>query len=166
MIKQVLAFGVLGGLLLLGNKVWGAKRISDKAAVKTSIPRVHRVDLKGMLLHTDVVIDNPTNTSITVTKPVITLMSGGKFLGSSVPVNQQLTVAPMAQSSLGTVEILIPWSALAGIAQNLITMIPALVSEFQRTKKLNLASLSIPMEYRYSTYVNDLFYESDPVTLV
>lgn len=164
--KNLLAIGILGGLLFYGSRIFGAKRISDKSVVRTLKPRVYKVDASGITLRADVAVDNPTNTTITVTKPTITLSTEGKYLASSVPQNKIFTIQPLSQTSLETTEIFIPWITLSGYLSSIVSRIPTLVNTYRATGKLGLEALAIPLEYKYATYVNDLFYESDPIRVV
>ena len=164
--KNLIAIGLVGGLLFFGSRILGAKRISDKSVVRTLNPRIHKVDVSGIIVRTELAVDNPTSDAITVTKPVITLTSNGKYLASSVPENKTIPIKPLSQTSLDTAEITIPWTSLTGYMSNLIAKIPALIASFKSTGKLSFSSIAIPLEYKYSTYVNDLYFESIPEKLV
>jgi hypothetical protein len=164
--NKVVAIGLSVGLLLLGSKLWSVKRLSDKSVVRTLNPRIHKVDISGIIVRTEVAVDNPTKDSITVTKPVITLTSSGKYLASSVPENKVYTIQPLAQTSLETAEITIPWTSLTGYMSSLVAKIPLLISTYNSTGKLAFSTLAIPLEYKYSTYVDGNHYESTPEKLV
>lgn len=159
--KNVLIIGLIGGLLYLGSKALSAKKLSDKSIVRTRNPRIAKINLSGIRLATDLFIDNPTNNSIQITKPVITFTSGGKYIASSIPSKEQFTISAMNQTSLGTIEVEIPWSALTPFISNLLTRIPGLVQSGNAT----ITSLNMPFEYHYSLYINGLFYESQPEIL-
>ena len=164
--KNLIAIGLIGGLLFFGSRLVGAKRLSDKSVVRTLNPRIHKVDISGIIVRTEIAVDNPTSDTITVTKPVITLTSSGKYLASSVPENKTISIKPLSQTSLETAEISIPWTSLTGYVSNLIARIPTLIASYRSTGKLSFSSIAIPLEYKYSTYVNDLYYESTPEKLV
>jgi hypothetical protein len=139
-----------------------AKRLSDKSVVRTLNPRIAKITFTGITLATDIYVDNPTNVSVQITKPIITITTGGKYVASSVPTRDQYTIAPLNQTSLGVAQVEVPWSALAPYISNLVSRIPALVSG----GNTSIQSLNLPLEYRYSVYVNDIFYESTPERLV
>ena len=83
--KNLLAIGITGTLLYLGFKAFGLNRFNVYSVVRTLNPRITKVTLTGLSLATDISIDNPTNTSLKVSKPVVTITTGGKFAASSVP---------------------------------------------------------------------------------
>jgi hypothetical protein len=139
-----------------------AKRLSDKSVVRTLNPRITKITFTGITLATDIYVDNPTNVSVQITKPVITISTGGKYVASSVPTRDQYTIAPLNQTSLGVAQVEVPWSALTPYISNLVSRIPVLVSG----GNTSIQSLNLPLEYRYSVYVNDIFYESTPERLV
>ncbi|WP_421752496.1 hypothetical protein [Croceimicrobium sp.] len=160
--RSIVAIGLIGGLLYWGSRAFSAKRLSDKSVVRTLNPRIAKITLAGVTLATDIYVDNPTNGSVQITKPVITISTAGKYVASSVPTRDQYTIAPLKQTSLGVAQVEIPWSALTPYISNLVSRIPALV----RGGNTSIQSLNLPLEYRYSVYVNDIFYESNPERLV
>ena len=160
--RGVIVIGLIGGLLLWGSRALAAKRLSDKSVVRTLNPRIAKITLTGITFATDIYVDNPTNVSVQVTKPVITITTGGKYVASSVPARDEFTIAPLNQTSLGVAQVEVPWSALTPYISNLVSRIPALV----RDSNTSFQSLNLPLEYRYSVYVNDIFYESTPERLV
>lgn len=159
--KNLLAIGLIGGLLYLGSRVLGAKRLGDRSVVRTLNARIAKVTLQGITLAADIFIDNPTNTGVRVSKPVVTVSTAGKYLASSVPSRDVYTIAALSQTSLGTTEIEISWSTLSPFISSVLSQWRSLIGK----QNLNLQSLNIPLEYSYSLYVNDLFYQSDPQPL-
>jgi len=160
--KNILAIGLIGGLLYLGSRVLGAKRLSDRSIVRTLDARIARVTLQGITLAADIYIDNPTNTSVQVTKPVVTVTSKGKYIASSIPSREQFTIAPLSQTTLGTTEIDISWSTLSPYVSGMIGQLRSLIGQ----NNLSPQSLRLPLEYYYTVYVDNLFYQSNPEPLV
>lgn len=160
--KNILAIGLIGGLLYLGSRVLGAKRLSDRSVVRTLNARVARVSLQGITLAADIFIDNPTNTSVKVTKPVVTVTTNGKYIASSVPTRDQYTIAPLSQTSLGTTEVQITWNTLSPYLSGMVNQLRNLIGQ----SNISPQSLRIPLEYYYTVYVDDLFYQSNPEPLV
>jgi hypothetical protein len=161
-VKNFLLIGLIGGALYLGSRMLGAKRLGDKSIVRALNPKISKITMAGISLSTDVVVDNPTNSSVQITKPVIKLSSNGNYLASSVPEKGILNISPIGQSNLGTITIDIPWSALTPFISGLINKIPSLIGK----KNVETKTLGVPLEYSYSLYVNNLFYESTPTTLI
>jgi hypothetical protein len=158
--NKLLTLGIIGGLIYLSTRLVGLKRISDNSVVRTLNPRIHKADTNGLVIITDIELDNPTNTAISITKPVITLSTGGKYLASSVPQTKTFTIAPQTQTSLEVAEISIPWMSLTGYIGSLITKIPSILTSYNQSGKLDFKALAIPLEYKYSTYINNMYYES------
>jgi hypothetical protein len=59
---------------------------------------------------------------------------------------------------LGTIEVEVPWTSLTPYISNLVSRIPSLIGKTGQSP----AALDLPMEYYYTVYVNDLFYQSSP----
>jgi len=157
-LKNLVVIGITGTLLYLGFKAFGLNRFNVYSVVRTLNPRITKVTLAGLSLATDISIDNPTNTSLKVSKPVVTITTGGKYAASSVPSSETFNIAPQVRSSLGTIEVQVPWTSLTPYISNLVSRIPILIGKSKQV----LSELDLPMEYYYTVYVNDLFYQSAP----
>jgi len=164
--RNFLIIGILGAAIIYGTRIIGAKKIGDKSTVRALNPRISRTDGNGIVIRFDVTINNPTNATMRLSKPVITLSSQGKYLVSSTPENKLYTIEPQKQTSLEFIEISIPWLTLSSYLADLISRIPALLKTYQTTGRLSFESLAIPLEYKYSTYVNDLYYESQITKII
>jgi hypothetical protein len=57
--------------------------------------------------------------------------------------------------------LVLPWTNLSKVVGSIINQIPTLISAF-KTKKLSnvLASLNLPLEMSFSTYVNGIFHQT------
>lgn len=95
--KKLLTLGIIGGLIYLSTKLVGLKRISDNYVVRTLNPRIHKANANGLVIRADIALANHTDTAISITKPVITLRTGGKYLSSSVPQTKTFTIALQTQ---------------------------------------------------------------------
>jgi hypothetical protein len=156
--KNLLAIGITGTLFYLGFRAFGLNRFNVYSVVRTLNPRITKVTLTGISLATDISIDNPTNTNLKVSNPVVTITTGGRYAASSVPTTETFTIAPQTRSALGTIEVEVPWSSLTPYIANLVSRIPSLIGKTNQSP----AALDLPMEYYYTVYVNDLFYQSSP----
>ena len=161
-----LTLGVVGGAVVLGVRLFQAQRVGAKSVVRALNPRIHEADAQGLVLRMELAVDNPTTTSVRVSKPVVTLMTEGRVLASSPPSTRTYEIRPLAQTELDTIEIVIPWMALSGYLTSVIARIPQLVAEHRATGQLSFEALAVPLEYRYSLYVGDFFYESPTERLV
>lgn len=161
--NKILGIGILGALAFGVYKLFGMKQISEKVVTHLSKPRVHKVDLRGIALRTEIKIDNPTRFSMNITKPIITLTTGGKYITSTRPEQKSVVIKPMDTSMIDTIEVVIPWTAVAEYAGDIISKIPELTEAWKKKKVGDFAkALAIPLEIKYSLYANGLFYEAEP----
>lgn len=84
-------------------------------------PRVHKVDLSGIILRTEINIENPTRFTMNITKPVITLMSNGKYITSTKPEQKSVQIKPMDTSTIDTIQIVIPWTTVAAYVSDIVS---------------------------------------------
>ena len=159
--NKVLIFTAAGGALLWVSRMLSAKQMSENSVVRILRPRISRTNWYGVTISLDVAVDNPTNKSVTITSPVITLSSSGQHLASTSPTRNTFRIEALSQSMLNSVEIQLPWTSLVRYAGGMLTKFQEL-PDGQRT----LENLAIPLEYKYTTYVNGVLYESKPERIV
>lgn len=159
--------GIFGGLVLGVYKLLGMKRVSDKMVTSLSNSRIHKIDLKGIAIRTEINVSNPTKTTMKITKPFVTLTTKGKYITSTTPENKEFTINPLTETKIDTIEIVVPWTILAGYIYGIFGKIPQILAAF-RTKDLTAVgqALAIPLEMKYSLYANGLSYESEPTKIV
>jgi hypothetical protein len=161
--RNIIGIGLLGALAYGVYKLFGMKQIADKVVTSLVKPRVHKVDLRGIVLRTEINIENPTRFRMNITKPVITLTSDGKYVTSTKPEQKNIEIQPMATSTIDTIEIVIPWTAIAGYATDIIAKIPELTDAWKsKNLKAFAKALAIPLEVKYSLYANGIYYQADP----
>ncbi|MFN8208097.1 MAG: hypothetical protein U0T82_11905 [Bacteroidales bacterium] len=159
--NRLLKIGIAGGLVFGAVKLFRMKKVSDKMVSNLSNPRIHKVDLSGIAFRTEIKIQNPTRNSMTITKPVVTLSTNGKYITSNSPEQKSFTIQPLTTTDIDTIEIPISWSTLAGYIKGIVGKAPELLAAFKKKDMQALtASLAIPMEMKYSLYADGLFYES------
>jgi hypothetical protein len=161
--NNIFKIGIVGGLAFGIYKLIGLNRVSEKVVTSLSKPRIHTVDMRGLVIRTEINVSNPTKTSVKITKPVITLTTKGKYITSTTPENKDITIKPLANTQIDTIEIIVPWTILAGYIIGILGKIPQIIAAF-KTKDMTAVgtALSIPMEMKYSLYANGLSYESEP----
>ena len=159
--NNLIKIGIVGGLAFGAYQLFSMKRVSEKIVASLSKPRIHKVDLRGLIIRPEINIDNPTKSSVRITKPVITLTSKGKYITSSHPENKEITIKPLATSQIDTIELVVPWTILAGYIIGIIGKIPKILAAF-KAKDITAfgTALEIPMEMKYSLYANGMSYES------
>jgi hypothetical protein len=165
--NNLIKIGIAGGLAFGLYRLYEMNRVSEKVVTSLSNPRIHTVDLRGLIIHTEINIDNPTKSSVKITKPVITLSSKGKYITSTHPEEKEITIKPLATSQIDTIEVIIPWTILVGYIVGLVGKVPAMIAAF---KVKDIAAfgkaLAIPLEMKYSLYADGIYFESDPEKII
>ena len=165
--NNLLKIGMAGGLVFGIVKLLKMKRVSDKMVSNLSNPRIHKVDLTGIVFRTEINIQNPTKDSMTITKPVVTLTTKGKYVSSNSPEQKTFTIQPLTTTTIDTIEIPIGWKTLSGYVSGILGKIPEFISAFKNKDKTALAkALAIPLEMKYSLYANGIYYESETEKLM
>lgn len=131
-VRNIIGIGLLGALAYGAYKLFGMKQIATKVVTRIVKPRVHKVDLRGIVLRTEINIENPTRFKMNITKPVITLTSNGKYITSTKPEQKSTVIQPLATSRIDTIEIVIPWTAIAGYVSDIIAKIPELTDAWKK----------------------------------
>lgn len=85
--------GIIGGLVFGAVKLSKMLIVSKKMVSTLSNPRIHKIDLEGIAFRTEVKIQNPTQNSLSITKPVVILTTGGKYITSNSPEKKKVIVA-------------------------------------------------------------------------
>ena len=159
--NKILLFTAPGGALPWVSRMLSPKQMSENSVVRILRPRISKTNWYGVSISLDVAVDNPTNKSVTITSPVITLSSSGQHLASTPPTRNTFRIEALSQSMLNSVEIQLPWTSLVRYAGGMLTKFQEL-PDGQRT----LENLAIPLEYKYTTYVNGVLYESNSERIV
>jgi len=161
--NKFLGIGIAGALAFGVYKLFGMKKISDNVITHLVKPRVHKVDISGIILRTEINIENPTRFTMNITKPVITLMSNGKYITSTKPEQKSVQIKPMGTSTIDTIEIVIPWTTVAAYVSDIISKVPEITEAWKKKDIGAFAkALAIPLEVKYSLYANGIFYQADP----
>jgi hypothetical protein len=161
--NKLIGIGLFGAAGLFILRMFRAQNVSDNSTFKLSNPRIHDVNLGGITFRTEIAVNNPTQDSLNMTKPVVSIWSNGKVLTQSLAENKTIQIKPLSVSNIDTIELVLPWTALSKVVGSIITQIPALISAFKSKKLSNvLASLNLPLEMSFSTYVNGIFHQSQP----
>jgi hypothetical protein len=121
------------------------------------------VDLKGIAFRTEIKIQNPTKNSMTITKPVVTLSTNGKYITSNNPEQKEIVIKPLTTTNINTIELSVGLATLAGYVSGVISKAPQLLAAYKKKDLKGLAkTLAIPLEMKYSLYANGIYYESEP----
>jgi hypothetical protein len=143
--------------------------VSDLVTVRLLKPRIHKVDLSGLVFQTEVAINNPTRDSVTITKPVVTLTTNGNMLSQSDSANLSYKIAPLSVTMIDTISLNLAWTSVAGMVAGIVRRIPEIVAAARAggdvTKNV-IRAIGVPMEMTFSTYANGLFFQSPAEKLI
>ena len=161
--NKLAKIGIIGGLTL--GAVWLIKleTMSNKLVTKLSNRKISKASLSGITFCTDLILENPTKHSMTITKPVVSILTNGKYITSNAPESKTYIVKPLSTTTIQRIEIVLPLTLLAKYATGILKNAPQIVITFNAkdTSKV-LKLISIPLEMKYSLYADGLFYESEP----
>lgn len=124
---------LIGGAVFLGGRyLYSLNRASNKVVVQIG-GRVHKVSFEGVEVILKYNIQNPTNSSIRMSAPLIKLSHNSKVLASSsmelveIPEDVRSTngikIKPFKETGIITTSILLPTLSLVGTGANLITLL-------------------------------------------
>lgn len=156
-------YGLTGALLYGIIRLIQMKNVSDMVTVRLLKPRVHKIDLSGLVLYTEVAINNPTRDTVRITKPVVTLTSKGQLLAQSRSENRSYLIEPLALTQIDTIQVLLPWTVVATLVGGMVSRIPEIIAAGRREGDVTsnvLRAIGIPLELSFSTYANGLFFQS------
>ena len=151
--KTVKTIGVIilvGGAAYGVNKLLGLRNLADKANILLRNTRIQSVDLSGIELRTDVIIQNPTNQEITISQPFVKLLKGDSLIGSSTPTTDNNKIKAMSESALHTVSLNISMLEAIKLIAN-ITGKAIAAGKLLTNAKGIINSLGLKLEY--SLYV-------------
>ena len=103
--RNLLRFTLIGVAAYGVYRLLQMKNVSDLVTVRLLKPRIHKVDLSGLVFQTEVAINNPTRDSVTITKPVVTLTSNGNMLSQSDSANLSYKIAPLSVTMIDTISL-------------------------------------------------------------
>ena len=160
--SKILNIGIVAGLGILLAKLVTWNTAKEMMNFSLSNPRIFSVDLlQGIHFKTEIQIQNPTKTRIKVSKPVITLTTNGKPLASSVPQNKEYSIEPLTTTTIDSIEVILPWSAMGKYVLNILTKYSLIKAAFVKKDLKEFGKLlGIPLEMSYTLYTGAIFYQS------
>ena len=167
--RNLLRFTLIGVAAYGVYRLLQMKNVSDLVTVRLLKPRIHKVDLSGLVFQTEVAINNPTRDSVTITKPVVTLTSNGNMLSQSDSANLSYKIAPLSVTMIDTISLNLAWTSVAGMVAGIVRRIPEIVAAARAGGDVTnnvIRAIGVPMEMTFSTYANGLFFQSPAEKLI
>jgi hypothetical protein len=159
--NKVVGFGIAGMAIWGIFKLYKLNQMSDFITTRLVNPRIHKVDLTGITIRTEVLISNPTRNTMSITQPVVTIYSNDKQVAQTIPQNIQNQINPLSETKLSTVELKLGWMRITSLATEVITIIPNAIKAYKTngTKGL-LQELNFQLSANFSTYADGVLYVS------
>ena len=165
--SKLIGWVIAGGAVVGIVKLLQMQNVSNQSTMKLVNPRIHQVNLGGISFRTEVSINNPSNDSVTITKPVVSLISGSNLLAQSLAENKTIEIRPLGATQIDTIELLLSWTVIAKLVKEIIPKIPGIISAFRTRNFKDLSSkIGVPIDMTFSTYVNGIFYQSEPTKII
>ncbi len=158
--NKLLTISILAGGGLLAYRALQLNALAGNITTRITGARVHSLSFSGLTMAIGVAVNNPTKTTVKITKPMVVLTSNGQYVGESDADGKAFTVAAQKVSSIGEIFINIPLiSAMAlfkGI--NLTALFAAFKGQsLQAAAQSAMAQIKVPIEAQVSFYADSLF---------
>lgn len=159
--NKAVGIGIAGVAVFGIFKLIKMNQISEFISTRLVNPRVHKVDLSGITIRTEVSISNPTRNTMSITQPVVTIYSNEKQVAQTTPQNIQTQIAPLSPTNLSTVELKLGWMSLGSLVSGLVVKLPSIIKAYKTSGAKGLAQeLKFPLSASFSTYADGVLYVS------
>lgn len=122
-------------LAVLGLTIFGVSKLShfsSSLAVEVS-GRVHKVELTQITIAIDALIKNPTNTTIYIVHPYLTLLYQGKRIGSSTVSDDVKEIAAFGNNQIKNIMFPLKYLNLTSVAASLVKKLQDKTSQTELT---------------------------------
>ncbi len=116
--KALVLTGLSGGILAGGLYIRKLKRTGNELETISKV-NIYSLDLRGLTLRIDLVIKNPTSTSLNIKYPFVRMMLGGDMIGSSQVVNQDIKIPAYSEVHIDKIMVDIPIMGLLSLIGSL-----------------------------------------------
>ncbi len=160
--KKVAIIG--GGAILVGGSVYAINNLMNLEKIDVSFqkPRIHKLDLSGIEIRTDIALKNTTSAKATITQPFVTLMNKGKLLARTPLADKTFQIQPNKTTIIENYKInvaLIPF--LETLGTGIVNIIPIVTNIFEKGKTiqermeaLQQAQLGLDLAARIELFAN------------
>lgn len=158
--NKLLTLGILAGGGLLAYRAFQLNSLAGNITTRITGVRVHQLSLSGLTIAVGVAINNPTKSTVTISKPVVILTSNSKYIGESDAEGQVFKVAAQKVSSIGDILIKIPLTSAMTIFKgiNLTGLFAAFQGQsLQTAAQAAISQIKVPVEAQISFYADSLF---------
>lgn len=158
--SKLLTIGLLAGGGLLAYRAFQLNALAANITTRITGLRVHQLNFSGLTMAVGVAINNPTNSTVKITKPVVILTSNSQYAGESDADGKAFTVAAQKVSSIGEIFIKIPITSAMTLFKgiNLTALFAAFQGQsLQAAAQSAMSQIKMPIEAQISFYADSLF---------
>lgn len=157
---KLITLGILAGGGLLAYRAFQLNTLAGNITTRITGFRVHTLNFSGLTMAIGIAVNNPTRSTVKVSKPVVVLTSNSKYVGESDADGKVFTVAAQKVSSISDILINIPLSSAMALFKgiNLTGLFAAFKGQsLQAAAQSAIAQIKVPIEAQISFYADSLF---------
>jgi hypothetical protein len=167
--NKLLTFSLLGAGGYLAYRALQLNALAANITTRISNARIHTLNFSGMTVAVGVAINNPTKSSVKISKPVAILTTGGQYVGESDANSKTFTIAPQKVSPIGDILISIPLTSALPLFKGI--NLTGLFAAFKNTSvkaaaTAAAAQIKMPIEAQISFYADSLFIKIPPTRVL
>ena len=158
--NKLLTIGILAGGGILAYRAFQLNALAGNISTRITGVRVHQLNLSALTIAVGVAINNPTRSTVTISKPVVILTSNGQYVGESDADAKAFKVAAQKVSSIGDILIKIPLTSALTVFKsiNLTALFAAFKGQnLQAAAQSAISQIKVPIEAQISFYADSLF---------
>jgi hypothetical protein len=168
-VNKLLTIGILAGGGLLAYRAFQLNALAGNITTRITGVRVHQLSLSGLTIAVGVAINNPTKSSVNISKPVVVLTSNSQYVGESDAEGQAFKIAAQKVSSIGDILIKIPLTSALSLFSgiNLTGLFAAFQGQsLQKAAQAAITQIKVPIEAQISFYADSLFVKLPPTRVL
>jgi len=145
-------------------KAISAAMVASGMAIKVS-PET-KVDMQGVKIKTNIIISNPTDSSMILTSPFVQLLHKTESLSSNEATSKEFEIRPFSTTRI-PVKLELTWQQVKDLLSTVNVSFPSSYGNFDKVMWLyeNYKDIinKMKLEIKYSTYANGINYEDSQI---
>jgi len=168
-LAKIIGFTVLSGVVIIGAtyayRAYETAQAGNKIEVVIKTVKVHKVDLTGIDIWTNIQLQNPTQTEISITQPFVRLTSKNGTVASSSVSSTTFNLAPLSNTDLETISIKIGMLQLISFLTQISFKFPTTADTIDKKITYLITEIAtivtdLALAIEYSTYANGFAYSA------
>jgi len=158
--NTLITIGILAGGGYLVHRALQLNALAGNITTRITGARVHQLSLSGLTIAIGIAINNPTKSTVTISKPVVVLTTKGQYVGESDAEGKTSKITGQKVSPIGDILIKIPLTSAMALFKGI--NLTGLFAAFKGQSLLTAAQAAItqikmPIEAQISFYADSLF---------